>query len=378
MSGWGSQHVNSPEMFPLNELRRVFLPLIDNEVCLERFPGLITDNHICAAADIGSPCQGDYGGPLTVPDPDGGTTQYGDNGFAMDKNKRLVLSVAVILAVFGSIKAEATQNARIVNLQIAPELADFEPRDFPSGRITGGNLVGPEDVPYAVGIINQVPAGTRWCGGSLISANYVLTAASCFSLDSSSATVLLGASNMTDVTDLVPATTLIIHIGHDPIENLNDIALLRLARPVNFGPFVRPVRLPNWRQVFTPFTNQLGTISGWGALWQNAPEIFPLNDLRRVNVLVISNPTCMLRFPGSITESHLCVSTDMGSPCQGDQGGPLTVSDPDGGTTQIGIFSFLSMLGCNSNWPAVFTRLTPYLQWIETNTDVVIRDDFEY
>lgn len=40
---------------------------------------------------------------------------------------------------------------------------------------------------------------------------------------------------MTDVTDLVPATTLIIHIGHDPIENLNDIALLRLARPVNFG-----------------------------------------------------------------------------------------------------------------------------------------------
>lgn len=100
----------------------------------------------------------------------------------MDKNKRLVLSVAVILAVFGSIKADTAQNARIVNMQIAPELADFEPRDFPSGRITGGNLVGPEDVPYAVGIINQVPAGTRWCGGSLISANYVLTAASCFSL----------------------------------------------------------------------------------------------------------------------------------------------------------------------------------------------------
>lgn len=136
--------------------------------------------------------------------------------------------------------------------------------------------------------------------------------------------------------------------------------------------------MPNWRQADSLFTNQLATISGWGALGQNAPEVLPLNNLHRVDGAVITNTACNLQFLGGIVESHVCVASSNGSPCQGDQGGPLTVQDADGHQTVIGVFSFITWLGCDANWPAVYTRLTPYLAWIEANSDVTIRNDFEF
>uniref|UniRef100_A0A2C9H6H9 Peptidase S1 domain-containing protein n=1 Tax=Anopheles minimus TaxID=112268 RepID=A0A2C9H6H9_9DIPT len=246
-----------------------------------------------------------------------------------------------------------------------------------SPRIREGVPVGPGEIPYAAGLMIQQPIGNRWCGGSLVSVNYVLTAANCFT-NPGATTVLLGASNMTDVEDIVMASDVIVHQAFVPSQNLNDIALVRLSRPANISNYIRLARLPNWRQADSLFVNQLATVSGWGALGQNSPEILPLNNLHRVNGSVISNTACSLQFLGGIVDSHLCVSTNNGSPCTGDHGGPLTVDDADGGQTLIGVFSFLSVLGCDLDRPAVYTRLTPYLAWIEANSDVTIRYDFEF
>ncbi|KFB47107.1 hypothetical protein ZHAS_00015155 [Anopheles sinensis] len=224
-------------------------------------------------------------------------------------------------------------------------------------RIRGGIPVGPEEIPYAVGLMIQQPIGNR-CPGPT--------------------TVLLGASNMNDVEDIVMANAVILHQAYVPSQNLNDIALVQLSRPANISNYVRLARLPNWRQADSLFTNQLATISGWGALGQNAPEVLPLNNLHRVDGAVITNTACNLQFLGGIVESHVCVASSNGSPCQGDQGGPLTVQDADGHQTVIGVFSFITWLGCDANWPAVYTRLTPYLAWIEANSDVTIRNDFEF
>uniref|UniRef100_A0AAG5DEP8 Peptidase S1 domain-containing protein n=1 Tax=Anopheles atroparvus TaxID=41427 RepID=A0AAG5DEP8_ANOAO len=244
-------------------------------------------------------------------------------------------------------------------------------------RIRGGVPVGPEEIPYAVGLMVQQPIGNRWCGGTLVSRNYVLTAASCFA-NPGATTVLMGASNMTNVEDIVAASEVILHQAYVPSQNLNDLALVRLSRPANLSNYIRLARLPNWRQADSLFLNQLASISGWGALGQNAPEILPLNNLHRVDGAVISNTACNLQFLGGIAESHVCVASSGGSPCQGDQGGPLTVQDADGGQTVIGVFSFLTWLGCDVDWPAVYTRLTPYLAWIEANSDVTILTDFEF
>ncbi|XP_058122977.1 transmembrane protease serine 9-like [Anopheles ziemanni] len=244
-------------------------------------------------------------------------------------------------------------------------------------RIRGGIPVGPEEIPYAVGLMIQQPIGNRFCGATLVSTNYVLTAASCF-VNPGSTTVLLGASNMNDVEDIVMANAVILHQAYVPSQNLNDLALVQLSRPANISNYVRLARLPNWRQADSLFTNQLATISGWGALGQNAPEVLPLNNLHRVDGAVTTNTACNLQFLGGIAESHVCVASSSGSPCQGDQGGPLTVQDADGHQTVIGVFSFTTWLGCDANWPAVYTRLTPFLAWIEANSDVTIRNDFEF
>ncbi|XP_058835972.1 transmembrane protease serine 9-like [Topomyia yanbarensis] len=438
VSGWGA--LSGDEFADISdslklELRFVSNPVISNGVCEKVFENLIRDFHVCVSGDNGrNACQGDSGGPLTANLNNMATligiVSYGstngcergspavytrigyyldwishitdiviemdeqliyhpikpnwtvarsdsDNGLTMDK-KQLVLMCAVLLTVVCANPAVLTENARIFELPIAKELPDFDLRDVPSGRVSGGEIAAPGDVPYAVGILSQGPTGTRWCGGSLISSNFVLTVANCFVIISSPITALLGASNMTDVADIIPATTLIMHIGYDPQSNQNDIALLELFRDVQFGPTISPVRLPNWRQMQSTFNGQLATVSGWGALWQNAPELLPLNDLRRVGLPVISNTACSLRFPGAITDAQICVEAINGSPCLGDQGGPLTVADPDGNSTLVGTFSYVSILGCNSGWPAVFTRITSHLLWIQSNTNITILDDFEF
>lgn len=61
----------------------------------------------------------------------------------------------------------------------------------------------------------------------------------------------------------------------------------------------------------------------------------------------------------------------------GDEGSPLLLLEADGSWTQIGIFSYQFSLGCDRGWPPVYTRVTSYLDWIASNSDVVIRETWE-
>jgi secreted trypsin-like serine protease len=50
---------------------------------------------------------------------------------------------------------------------------------------------------------------------------------------------------------------------------------------------------------------------------------------------------------------------------QGDSGGPLVSREDDGNYTEVGIVSFGHVSGCEKGYPAVFTRVTSYLDWID-------------
>jgi secreted trypsin-like serine protease len=156
--------------------------------------------------------------------------------------------------------------------------------------------------------------------------------------------------------------------------NANDLALVRTVVPIVFSANVRAVRLPNRRQVDQTFLNQQGRVSGFGAT--GTGDNFPNQFLRVAFAPVISQLACTIRFPNSATVNTICIEgTDINF-CRGDFGGPLTIQDADQITTQIGVASFLNILGCTNGFPGGFTRVSRYLDWIGTNSDVVIRDDF--
>lgn len=131
-----------------------------------------------------------------------------------------------------------------------------------SPRIIGGDIAGSTEFPYMAGILLHFDTGNSFCGGSLISRRFVLTAANCVHIVPSSS-VLLGASNMFEnIEENIRVTKARIHPQYDVDDSLNDIATLELSRDVTLSATISLVRLPNRRQVKTTFENQEGLITG--------------------------------------------------------------------------------------------------------------------
>merc|ERR1712038_1993275 len=71
--------------------------------------------------------------------------------------------------------------------------------DDEGDRIVGGNEVDPHSIPWQVGLMNK---GASWifCGGSILSATKILTAAHCYK-DPSSIQVIVGEHSLVSATD---------------------------------------------------------------------------------------------------------------------------------------------------------------------------------
>lgn len=134
----------------------------------------------------------------------------------------------------------------------------------------------------------------------------------------------------------------------------------------------------------------------WGRTTSGTQPI-PTQFLRVLRAPVITNNSCRIRYPAFITASNICTNPTDGTPCEGDEGGPLMVQEPDGGRTQglnsinisklfselsflsglVGVFSYQFSLGCGLGWPAVYARVTSFLDFIEQNSDVRILETWE-
>nr|XP_029726113.1 collagenase-like [Aedes albopictus] len=248
-----------------------------------------------------------------------------------------------------------------------------------SNRIHNGQVASAGQFPYAAAIIPVVPVtGRPVCGGSLVSPRFVLTAGRCV-YGVTRAYVVLGAVHVFEDREAsrlqLDVTEFIVHSGFEAEPEVFDVALVRLPVNVPIGSaFIDVVRLPNRRQVEATFVGQQATVFGWGS---TGPGSEFTNELRFIRAQVISQLSCTVNLPtNTILGEHICMDGANNSPCAGDYGGPLTITDVDGQTTQIGVFSFTSVLGCTLGRPSVYTRMSSYLDWIGQNSDVVIRDDF--
>jgi len=240
----------------------------------------------------------------------------------------------------------------------------------PMDKIVGGTEATPHSYPWMAALFVD---DTWFCGGTLISDEWVLTAAHC-AKDASEMVVMLGAHNVREASeegrlDLV-TRDFFTHPRYNQILLHNDLALVHLPEKVEFSNIIRPVCLPGYSEVADSLAHMDAQASGWGKPTDSSESISPV--LREVTVDTITNLMCALEYPTVVNKNILCISGKGGkSTCNGDSGGPLHLVN-DGVFKQVGITSFGSSMGCEIGFHAGFTRTASFLEWIETNTGLAI------
>ncbi|XP_023422736.1 serine protease 56 isoform X2 [Cavia porcellus] len=231
------------------------------------------------------------------------------------------------------------------------------------GRIMGGSVAPPGAWPW---LVRLQLGGQPLCGGVLVAASWVLTAAHCFVGASNELlwTVVLAEGPQGEPAEEVPVNRILPHPKFDPQTFQSDLALVQLWTPVSPAGAARPVCLPQASP--EPPAGTPCAIAGWGALFEDGPEA---EAVREARVPLLSPDTCQRALgPGLRPSSMLCAGYLAGGidSCQGDSGGPLTCSEPGPRPKEVlfGVTSWGD--GCGEpGKPGVYTRVAVFKDWLQ-------------
>ncbi|RZC38769.1 uncharacterized protein BDFB_007927, partial [Asbolus verrucosus] len=326
-TGWG--RLSESGFFPM-ELQKVELPFIDIDECRMMYGAHynrnITDRMLCAGYEEGGmdTCDRDSGGPLAA------------NGILLG-----------ITSWGGKCAAPQSPGA---------------PSKLPhlDGRIIGGRPANIEEYPYQVSLQE---VGYHSCGGSIISHEFVITAAHCtFETPPSRLTVRIGTSIVQDGGRVIKVAEVHQNPQFDPESMDYDISVLRLAERIDFGAQAAPISLAGSDYVVAPDTNFV--VTGWGTVNETGetPE-----QLQVVEIPFTDDDKCQRAYSDAvITERMICAGSPSGGKdsCQGDSGGPLVA---DG--VLVGVVSW--GYGCGlPKYPGVYSRISKLRDYIKQVTNL--------
>ncbi|XP_077370321.1 coagulation factor IX isoform X2 [Festucalex cinctus] len=238
-------------------------------------------------------------------------------------------------------------------------------------RIVGGALERLGGSPWQV-LIRRAD-GYGFCGGTLVSDRWVISAAHCFQQKAHHVTIGDYDKQRRDPgeqTILVKQVLLHPHFHEFTLDS--DVALLYLARPVVRGPTAIPACLPDPHlSKYLLKEDNRGLVTGWGATqYLRRSSRF----LRKVALPVVNQRVCTKSTEQAITDNMFCAGyAEAGmDACSGDSGGPFVVHYR-GTWFLTGVVSWGERCAASDKY-GVFTRLGNFLSWIRTTMDRVDRN----
>ncbi|XP_064644970.1 plasma kallikrein-like [Lineus longissimus] len=240
-------------------------------------------------------------------------------------------------------------------------------------RIISGHRSKVGDWPWLIGIHKAYIPGVI-CGGSIVDATTIVTAAHCFghSQRPSDFTVLVGETNLRAIKSEQKFKVIAVrpHIGYrfrmGP-DSPNDIAILKLSRPITFSKAIKPIGLPSGPHDAAAVDTACAA-GGWGRTQARdwALEMFHVSiKIRPMEICMRMYSNNRFDYPGG----RVCAGGHtFSNVCVGDSGGPLACKR-HGKYVLEGVVSFGAHF-CGKQrrkYPTVFTRVAAYLDWIQEN-----------
>lgn len=222
-----------------------------------------------------------------------------------------------------------------------------------SPRVVGGERASIVEYPWVVYLTDST--GFQFCGGTVVAATKVLTAAHCMADQrADNLRVVVGREDKQSTSGrVVPATSVWVSPNYrgDPTGG-SDFAVITLSRAVNVPP------LPLAADASVYQANAMATVLGWGRTAETGQAS---RYLMKASVPLVADTTCGSAYQGYRATAMVCAGYAQGGvdTCQGDSGGPLMIGGVLAGITSFGE-------GCaRPREYGVYTRVATYEAAIE-------------